>query len=64
MKISDFLKPHFFRIIFTFIDGFTLNSDKNKKKYEVLDFAGLCWPSLALDEFFKQKLAFFGKNYA
>jgi hypothetical protein len=33
--------------------------------FEVLDFAGLCWPSLAfvaLDEFFKQKLAFFGKN--
>jgi hypothetical protein len=30
-----------------------------------LDFAGLCWPLLAfvaLDEFSKQKLAFFGKN--
>jgi hypothetical protein len=38
------------------------------KIFEVLDFAGLCWPSLAflafvaLDEFFKQKLTFFGKN--
>jgi hypothetical protein len=35
------------------------------KSFEVLDFAGLCWPSLAfvaLDEFFKQKRAFFGKN--
>ena len=38
------------------------------KTFDVLDFAGLCWPSLAflafvaLDEFFKQKLAFFGKN--
>jgi hypothetical protein len=33
-------------------------------KFEFLDFAGLCWPSLAflafvaLDDFFKQKLAF------
>jgi hypothetical protein len=29
-----------------------------------LDFAGLCWPSLAfvaLDDFFKQKLAFADK---
>ena len=38
------------------------------KSFEVLDFAGLCWPSLAilafvaLDEFFKQKLAFTDKN--
>ena len=46
MKISDFLKTHFFSIIFTFIDDFTLNSDNNKE-IEVLDFAGLCWPSLA-----------------
>jgi hypothetical protein len=33
-------------------------------KFEVLDFAGLCWPSLAfvaLDDFFKQKLAFADK---
>jgi hypothetical protein len=34
------------------------------KKFEVLGYAGLCWPSLAfvafvaLDDFFKQKLAF------
>jgi len=38
------------------------------KFWTLLAFAGLCWPSLAfltfvaLDEFFKQKLAFFGKN--
>jgi hypothetical protein len=38
------------------------------KEFEVLDFAGLCWPSLAflafvaLDNFFKQKLAFSDKN--
>jgi hypothetical protein len=39
------------------------------KSFKVLDFAGLCWPSLAflafvvaLDEFLKQKQAFFGKN--
>jgi hypothetical protein len=38
------------------------------KKSEVLDFAGLCWPSLAflafvaLDNFLKQKLAFDDKN--
>jgi hypothetical protein len=31
MKISDFLKTHFFSIIFTFIDDFTLNSDNNKE---------------------------------
>jgi hypothetical protein len=30
--------------------------------FEVLAFAGLCWPLLALDEFLKQKLAFFRKN--
>ena len=36
--------------------------------FDVLDFAGLFWPSLAfeafvaLDEFFKQKLAFVDKN--
>ena len=36
-------------------------------KFEVLDFAGLCWPSLAflafvaLDDFLKQKLAFADK---
>jgi hypothetical protein len=41
------------------------------KIFEVLDFAGLCLPSLAfvafvafvaLDDFFKQKLTFLGKN--
>jgi hypothetical protein len=35
------------------------------KKFEILDFAGLCWPSLAfvaLDEFLNQKLAFADKN--
>ena len=31
MKISDFLKTHFFIIIFTFIDDFALNSDNNKE---------------------------------
>jgi hypothetical protein len=38
------------------------------KNFEVSDFAGLCWPSLAfsafvaLDIFLKQKLAFADKN--
>ena len=31
MKISDFFKTHFFSIIFTFINDFTLNSDNNKE---------------------------------
>ena len=47
MKISDFLKTHFFRIIFSFIDGFTLNSDNNKKFmkfWTLLAFVGLHWP--------------------
>ena len=40
------------------------------KSFEVLDFAGLCWPSLAflaflaLHEFFKQRRAFGDKNLA
>jgi hypothetical protein len=40
------------------------------KKFEVLDFTGLCWPSLAflafvaLDNFLKQKLGFADKNQA
>jgi hypothetical protein len=40
------------------------------KKFEVLDFTGLCWPSLAflafvaLDDFFKQKVAFADKDLA
>ena len=39
-------------------------------KFEVLGYAGLCWPSLAFlafvafDDFLKQKLAFFDKNQA
>jgi hypothetical protein len=38
------------------------------KKFEILDFAGLCWPSLAflafvaLDEFLKPKVAFADKH--
>jgi hypothetical protein len=38
------------------------------KKFEVLGYAGLCWPSLAflafmaLDDFFKPKMAFDDKN--
>jgi hypothetical protein len=38
------------------------------KKFEVLGYAGFCWPSLAflafvaLDDFFEQKLAFVDKN--
>ena len=38
------------------------------KKFEVLGYAGLCWPSLAflafmaLDDFFKQKMAFADKD--
>ena len=43
MKISDFFKTHFFSIIFTFMEDFTLNSDNNK---EICSF-GLCWPLLA-----------------
>ena len=62
-----FKKNTFFSIIFTFIDDFTLIVIITNK-FEVLDFAGLCWPSLAflafvaLDNFFKQKLAFADKN--
>ena len=58
MKTSDFIKTHFFTIIFTFIYDFTLNSDNDIFFFEVLDCAGLCWPSLtflafvALDDFF------------
>ena len=36
-----------------------------KKKFEVLGYAGLCWPSLAFvafDDFLKQKLAFVDKK--
>ena len=67
MKISNFLKTHFFNIVLTFIDDFTLIITK---KFEVLGYAGLCWPSLAflafvaLDDFLKQKLAFVDKIQA
>ena len=47
MKISDFLKTHFFSIIITFIDDFTLNSDNykgNLKCWTLLAFVGLHWP--------------------
>ena len=63
MKIFNFLKTHFSGIIFTNVDDFRLNSDNNK---EIWSFE-LCWPLLAfigllafmaLDDFFKQKLAF------
>ena len=39
-------------------------------KFEVLGYAGLCWPSLAflafmaLDDFIRQKMAFDDKNQA
>ena len=70
MNISNFLKTHFFNITLTFIGDFTLNLDdiKEFRSFEVLDFAGLCWLSLAflafmtLDKFLQQKLAFFDKN--
>ena len=64
MKISNFFKTPFFRITHTYIDDYTLNIDDIKEFWSF----GLCWPSLAilafvaLGEFFKQKLAFFGKN--
>ena len=44
MEISDFLKTHFFIIIFTCIDDFTLNGDNNKeilKFWTLLAFVGL-----------------------
>ena len=66
MEISDFIKTHFFSIIFSFINDFTLNSDNNKEKFwTLLAFVGLHWPFLAfvaLDNFLKQKLAFADKN--
>ena len=45
MKISDLKKTHFFSIILTFIDDFTLNSDNykgNLKFWTLLAFVGLC----------------------
>ena len=47
MKISDLKKTHFFSIILTFIDDFTLNSDNykgNLKFWTFLAFVGLHWP--------------------
>ena len=64
MKIFNFFKTSFFTITLTFIDDYTLNIDDIKEFWSF----GLCWPSLAflafvaLDEFFKQKLAFADKN--
>ena len=64
MKIFNFLKTHFFSIVLTFVDDFTLNSDNNK---EIWGF-GLCLPLLAFlafvafDDFLKQKLAFVDKK--
>ncbi len=49
-------------LVFTFIDNFTLTCEN---KYEVLDFVGLFWPSLAImafHKFLKQKLAFVDKK--
>ena len=69
MKISNFLKTHFPSIVLTFVDDFTLNSDNNKEIWSFMQ----CWPLLAfigllafvaLDDFFKQKLAFADKNQA
>ena len=47
MKISDLKKPHFFSIILSFIDDFTLNTDNykgNLKFWIFLAFVGLHWP--------------------
>ena len=44
MKISNFLKTHFYSIVLTFVDDFTLNNDNNKER--------LCWPLLAFSGLF------------
>ena len=47
MKIFNFFKTHFFSIVLTFVDDFTLNSDNNKeilKFWAMLAFVGLHWP--------------------
>ena len=47
MKISDLKKPHFFSIILSFIDDFTLNTDNykgNLKFWTFLAFVVLHWP--------------------
>ena len=67
MKIFNFVKTPFLVLnshLLMIIQWILMIS----KKFEVMDFAGLFWPSLAflafvaLDKKFKQKLAFFGKN--
>ena len=67
MKISDFLKTLFlvsYSHLLMILHWIVIIT----KKFEVLDFAGLCWPSLAflafvaLDNFLKQKLTFSDKN--
>jgi hypothetical protein len=63
MKISDLKKTRFFSIILTFIDDFTLNNDNykgNLKFWTLLAFLAF----VALDNFFKQNLAFSDKNQA
>ena len=47
MEISDFLKTHFFSIILTFIDDFTLIIDEINdfwKFWPLMTFFGLHWP--------------------
>ena len=67
MKISDFLKTHFlvsYSHLLMILHWILIIA----KKFEVLDFAGLSWPWLALlafvalDNFFKQKLVFADEN--
>ena len=66
-KISNFLKTPVFSITLTFINDYVLNVDDIKEFWSF----GLCWSLFAfiafldfaaLDESFKQKVAFFGKN--
>ena len=67
IEISNFLKTSFFSTL-PFIDDFTLNIDESNdslKFWPLEAFFGLhwpFWPLLALDEFFKQRPAFDGKN--
>ena len=67
MKISNFVKTTFFSITLTVINDYVLNVDDINKFWSF----GLCWSLLVfmaflafatLDESFKQKVAFFGKN--
>ena len=66
-KISNFLKTPVFSITLTFINDYVFNVDDIKEFWSF----SLCWSLLAfiaflafatLDESFKQKVAFFGKN--